>query len=118
MEAVPLNAETRSVLGRNRVKKIRADGRIPGVLYGREIENEVIDISEKEFENLVHHSVSENVLVDLSIQGERAGKHLAMIQMVDHHPLSGKVLHVDFHKVSADEPASISSPTARGWSRT
>lgn len=110
MKAVSLNAKTRNVLGRNRVKKIRAGGRIPGVLYGREMENEVIDVSEKDFENLVHHSVSENVLVNLSIQGERAEKHLAMIQMVDHHPLSGKVLHVDFHKVSADEPVTVTVP--------
>ena len=110
MKAVPLNAEMRSVLGRNRVKKIRAAGRIPGVLYGKEMENQVIDVSEKDFENLVHHSVSENVLVDLSIRGEREEKHLAMIQMVDHHPLSGKVLHVDFHKVSADEPVTITVP--------
>ena len=33
-----------------------------------------------------------------------------MIQMVDHHPLSGKVLHVDFHKVSADEPVTVTVP--------
>ncbi|MCS1407112.1 MAG: 50S ribosomal protein L25 [Verrucomicrobia subdivision 3 bacterium] len=110
MKAVPLSAETRSVFGRNRVKKIRANGRIPSVLYGKGEEPAVIDISEKDFERLVYHSVSENVLVDLSIEGDQAGKHLAMIQEVDHHPLSGKVLHVDFHKVSADEPVTITVP--------
>lgn len=110
MDAVPLSAETRSVLGRNQMKKVRAKGRIPGVLYGKGSEPAVIDISEKEFEHLVHHSVSENILVDLSVSGKSAGSHLALIQEVEHHPLSGKVLHVDFHKVSADEHVTVVVP--------
>lgn len=110
MEAVPLSAETRSVLGRNQVKKVRAKGRIPGVLYGKGTEPAVLDISKKEFEHLVHHSVSENVLVDLSLSGGGAGAHLAMIQEVEHHPLTGEVLHVDFHKVAADEAVTAVVP--------
>lgn len=110
MDAVPLSAETRSVLGRNQMKKVRAKGRIPGVLYGRGSEPAVIDISEKDFEHLVHHSVSENVLVDLNVGGNTPGSHLALIQEVEHHPLSGKVLHVDFHKVSADEKVTVVVP--------
>ncbi len=110
MEAVPLSAETRNVLGRNQVKKVRANGRIPGVLYGKGTDPAVIDISQKEFEHLVHHSVSENVLVDLSVGGDAGGAHLAMIQDVEHHPLTGEVLHVDFHKVSADEAVTAIVP--------
>jgi len=110
MEAVALKAQTRQVLGRNQVKKVRANGRIPGVLYGKGSDPAVIDISEKEFEHLVHHSVSENVLVDLSVEGEGGGQHLAMVQEVSHHPLTGKMLHVDFHKVSADEEVTAIVP--------
>ncbi len=110
MEAVSLSAQTRQLLGRNRVKKLRAGGRIPGVLYGKGIDNQVIDLSAKEFEHLVHASVSENVLVELTIAGVGDGKQLAMIQVVDHHPLTGKVLHVDLHKVSAEEPVTVTVP--------
>jgi large subunit ribosomal protein L25 len=107
MEAVPLSAENRSVLGRNQMKKVRANGRIPGVLYGKGAEPTVIDISKKEFVRLVHHSVSENVLVDLAVGSD---VHLAMIQEVEHHPLTGEVLHVDFHKVLADETVTLIVP--------
>lgn len=110
MEAVPLSAETRSVLGRNQMKKVRANGRIPGVLYGKGTDPAVIDISRKEFEHLVHHSVSENVLVDLSIGGGSSSAHLALIQEVEHHPLTGQVLHVDFHKVNAEEAVTVVVP--------
>lgn len=107
MEAVPLSAENRSVLGRNQMKKVRANGRIPGVLYGKGAEPTVIDIFKKEFVRLVHHSVSENVLVDLAVGSD---VHLAMIQEVEHHPLTGEVLHVDFHKVLADETVTLIVP--------
>ncbi len=110
MEAVPLSAETRSVLGRNQVKKVRANGRIPGVLYGKGTDPAVLEISQKDFEHLVHNSVSENVLVDLTVAGASAGSHLAMIQDVEHHPLTGAVLHVDFHKVAADEAVTAVVP--------
>ena len=89
------------------MKKVRANGRIPGVLYGKGTEPSVIDLSQKEFVHLVHHSVSENVLVDLAVGSD---VHLAMIQEVEHHPLTGEVLHVDFHKVSADEPVTLIVP--------
>ena len=107
MEAVPLSAENRSVLGRNQMKKVRANGRIPGVLYGKGAEPAVIDISKKDFVHLVHHSVSENILVDLAVGSD---VHLAMIQEVEHHPLTGEVLHVDFHKVAPDEPVTLIVP--------
>jgi len=109
MEAVPLSAESRSVRGRNQMKKVRANGRIPGVLYGKGLEPSVVDVAEREFEHLVHHSVSENVLVDLNLGGG-ADTQLALIQEVTHHPLTGKVLHVDFHKVSPDEPLTVTVP--------
>ncbi len=110
MEAVPLTARRRAIKGRNRLKKLRAQGRIPGVLYGKGIDSEVIDVSERDFEHLVHQSVSENVLVDLTIQDAPEGGHLALIQVVDHHPLSGKPLHIDLHKVDPEEPVTISVP--------
>src|SRR4029077_13903564 len=58
-------------------------------------------------EDLIHHSLSENILVDLALD---TAKHLALVQEVQHHPLSGKVLHVDFHEVSATEKVTVMVP--------
>src|SRR6185369_2411140 len=57
-----------------------------------------------------HHSVSENMLVDLSVKDDARAKRLALVQEVQHHPLSGKVLHVDFHEVSETEKVTIQVP--------
>ena len=58
-------------------------------------------------EDLIHHSVSENLLVDLAVKDDARPKRLALVQEVQHHPLTGKVLHVDFHEVAEDEKVTI-----------
>jgi large subunit ribosomal protein L25 len=64
----------------------------------------------KELGDLIHHSVTENLLVDLSIKDDSQPKRLALVQEVQHHPLSGKMLHVDFHEVSPDEKVTVMVP--------
>jgi large subunit ribosomal protein L25 len=48
--------------------------------------------------------------VDLTVTGDAEPQRLALVQEVQHHPLSGKVLHVDFHEVSADERVTVAVP--------
>jgi large subunit ribosomal protein L25 len=57
--------------------------------------------------DLINHSLSENILVDLDVN---AKKRLALVQEVQHHPLSGKVLHVDFHEVAENELVTVMVP--------
>jgi large subunit ribosomal protein L25 len=61
-------------------------------------------------EDLIHRSVSENLLVDLAVKDDTRPKRLALVQEVQHHPLSGKVLHVDFHEIAETEKVTISIP--------
>ena len=89
---------------------MRAGGRIPAVIYGRQIQPQNLEVSAKEMEDLIHHSVSENLLVDLAVKDDARPKRLALVQEVQHHPVTGKVLHVDFHEVAEDEKVTISVP--------
>jgi large subunit ribosomal protein L25 len=107
MKSVSLNAFPRSKAGRGEVKKLRSDGRIPAVIYGRNTKPQSLELNTKELEDLIHHSVSENILVDLAVE---KAKRLALVQEVQHHPLNGKVLHVDFHEVSETEKVTIMVP--------
>ncbi len=107
MKSVPLNAFGRSVNGRPEVKKLRDAGRVPAVIYGRQTKPENIELVAKELDDLIHHSLSENILVDLAVD---KSKRLALVQEVQHHPLSGKVLHVDFHQVDENETVTIMVP--------
>jgi large subunit ribosomal protein L25 len=89
---------------------LRAAGRVPAVIYGRQAKPQNLEVSAKEFGDLIHHSASENLLVDLSVENDARAKRLALVQEIQHHPLEGDVLHVDFHEVTEDEKVVILVP--------
>jgi large subunit ribosomal protein L25 len=110
MKSLPLTAQPRTLSRRGGVKKLRDQGRVPAVIYGRETQPQNLELNQKEFETMIHHSASENVLVDLSVANDAKPKRLALIQDVQHHPLTGGVLHVDLHEVSETEKVTIMVP--------
>jgi len=110
MKSVPLTAYPRALARRAGAKKLRDSGRVPAVIYGRQAQPQNLELRQKEIEDLIHHSVSENVLVDLDVPEDPRPKRLALVQEVQHHPLSGKVLHVDLHEVLDTEKVTVSVP--------
>src|SRR5581483_5743212 len=91
-------------------KKLRSAGRIPAIIYGRQAQPQNLELNSKEMEDLIHHSISENLLVDLAVKDDARPKRLALVQEVQHHPLNGKVLHVDFHEIAENEKVTINIP--------
>jgi large subunit ribosomal protein L25 len=110
MKSVPLNAFPRSLSRRAGAKKLRANGRIPAVIYGRQDKPQNLEVSAEEFESLLHHSPSENVLVDLAVKDDARPKRLALVQEIQHHPLEGDLIHVDFHEVLETEMVTVNVP--------
>src|SRR6476660_4896718 len=110
MKSVPLNAAPRTEGRRAGAKKLRTAGRIPAVIYGRQAKPQSLEVDSREMENLIHHSVSENLLVDLAVKEDSRAKRLALVQEIQHHPLNGKILHVDFHEVAENEKVTIKVP--------
>src|SRR5687767_8615811 len=110
MKSVPLNAFPRTATRHGGVKKLRASGRVPAVVYGRGVQPQNLELNRVEIENVIHHSVSENVLVDLAVANDARAKRLALVQDVQHHPLTAAVLHVDLHEVAENEKVTIMVP--------
>ncbi len=111
MKSVALSAFPRAAGRRAGAKKLRESGRIPAMIYGRQVQPQKLELKAKEMEDLIHHSISENLLVDLSIKdGDGQPQRLALVQEVQHHPLTGKILHVDFHEIAADEKVIVNVP--------
>lgn len=110
MKSVALNAFPRTLARRGGVKKLRSSGRIPAVIYGSQDKPQNLEVNTKELEDLIHHSVSEIILVDLAVKEDKRPMRLALVQQIQHHPLSGKPLHLDLHEVAADEKVVVSVP--------
>jgi len=110
MKSVALNAFPRALGRRAGAKKLRTSGRIPAVIYGGQAKPQNLEVVSKEMNNLVHHSASENILVDLEVKDDARPKRLALVQEIQHHALSGNILHVDFHEVAENEKVTIMVP--------
>jgi len=110
MKSVALNAFPRTLGRRAGAKKLRSSGRIPAVIYGRQTQPQNLEVNAKEMGDLIHHSVSENILVDLALKEDARPKRLALVKEVQHHQLSGEVLHVDFHEVAENEKVTVMVP--------
>jgi large subunit ribosomal protein L25 len=106
-----LTAQRRTQVGRNAIKKIKAAGMVPGIIYGSAQEPVNLQINGRELLNVLSHASGENILVELEIlDGDEKQNALAMIQEIQHHPLQREILHVDFHAVSANETVSAEVP--------
>jgi large subunit ribosomal protein L25 len=110
MKSVPLKAFPRVQTRRGPVKQLRSNGRVPAVIYGRQTTPQNLEISAREIGDLIEHHLSENLLVDLSIENDSRAKRLALVQEIQHHPIDGKIVHVDFHEVAEDEKVTVQVP--------
>lgn len=110
-EQVKLTVQKRTEIGRIAVKKIKAAGFVPGVLYGPRQETVPLKVSGRELATALAHAASENILVELDFQdGQGGNAALALIQEVQRHPFKPGLLHVDFYAVSATEKVTAEVP--------
>lgn len=104
MQTLELKGEIRKDLGKKATKQVRKNEMVPCVIYGSE---QPIHFAahENEFKNLVY---SPNVyLVNLNLDGKI---YTAIMKDIQFHPVSDKILHVDFYFTSEDKPVIIEIP--------
>ena len=104
---VKLTAERRTATGRSAVRKLKAAGSVPAVIYGAKDKPETLQVSKRDINAMLSHAAGENILVELEIGGK---SRLALVQEVQHAPLGGCILHIDFHAVSMDEVIDADVP--------
>jgi large subunit ribosomal protein L25 len=106
---VKIKAEHRTGTGRSAVRKLKARGIIPAVIYGAKQKPEPLQVSARDISTILSHASGENILVELEIDGEKGGR-AAMLQEIQHSPLGDEIMHVDFHAVSMDEKIEADVP--------
>ena len=104
---VKIKAERRAETGRSAARKLKSRGVIPAVVYGGKEKAQSLQVSARDVSAMFSGASSENILVELEIDGETRA---AMVQEVQHAPVGGNVLHIDFHAVSMDETLEAEVP--------
>jgi len=99
-----LKAERRQATGKGAGRKLRATGRVPGVLYGQGIEAMAISVASLDLLHLFHASHGATMLVDLQVDGE---SHLAIPREVQRDHIRSSFVHIDFFAVSRTETVKL-----------
>lgn len=101
-----LKAESRDGMTKSEVKKLRAEGKVPAVVYGKKVGARSIFVDAKELLALL--KANPNAVMEMDIPG--TGKHPVMIHGIQRDKVSRDWLHVDFRQVNMDEPVCTSVP--------
>ena len=101
-----LAATDRQVTGKA-VARIRRDGRLPAVVYGRGVDSKNLSVDAHEFELLRRHA-GPNALVDLSVDGKKPSP--VLVHDVQVHPVTRRPLHVDLFLVRMTEELTVDVP--------
>jgi large subunit ribosomal protein L25 len=102
---IQIKAEHREMTGK-KVKQLRNEGKLPGVIYGKKIEPMNIVMDLKEVTKQLR-SVSSSTIVDIVLDGK---KYPAILRGKQRHPLKDIVMHVDFQAVSMDAKLRVNVP--------
>ncbi|MCK4271167.1 50S ribosomal protein L25, partial [bacterium] len=95
--------------GKGPAKRLRAEGKIPAIFYGHGGESIPLTIDAKMFHNILHTHAAENIIFDVKIPGQK-NPFKAIIREVQHHPVRGDILHLDFLHISMKKKLHVSVP--------
>ena len=109
MKTIELNVEKRSAAGKGAARRSRAEGRIPGVVYGAGKANVPISVEHKALSDAFRGGAGENAIFLLKLAGSDQSRH-AMIRELQRHPVSRKPLHIDFVRVLMDVKITVRVP--------
>ena len=104
MKTFEIKVNKRNEVGKKSTKKLRNEENVVCVLYGGK-ENVHFYAHENEFKDIIY---TPNVyIINIDIEGE---KHNAVLQDIQFHPVTDKILHIDFVEVFDDKPVTIGIP--------
>ena len=105
MKSITIKGSKRESVGKSSTKALRNAGKVPCVLYGGE-QPLHFAADEIEFKNLVYTPNVYTALIEL----ESGEKLQAVLQDIQFHPVSDKILHVDFYQLFSDKEVTMNIP--------
>lgn len=104
MKSITINGSERESVGKSATKALRNAGMVPCVLYGG---NQAVHFSaeEKSFKNLVYTPNAHTVVIDLGSK-----KFDAVLQDIQFHPVSDRILHIDFFQLNPEKEVTMEVP--------
>ena len=104
MKTLAISVKQRENVGKTSTRALRNQGEVPCVLYGGE-KQVAFHAHENDFRKLVY--TPDVFIVELDIEGSKVK---AIMQDIQFHPVTDKILHIDFLEITNDKPITVSIP--------
>src|SRR5512141_1734470 len=98
MEQRELNVELREKTGKGVCRRLRADGLIPGIVYGKGMEPVAVTVKPKELSAAIAGEGGQNHLITLKGGGSLDGNVIIVADLLT-DPMKGTLRHADLHKI-------------------
>ena len=102
-----LQAHPREPGNKNDARRLRREGKIPGVVYGAGKQTSPVSIDPRQVLRILHSETGHNSIFDLSLDGEHTK---AMIVDWQFEPVKGKLLHIDLKRIAMDQKLKVNVP--------
>jgi len=107
MEQVHLRGYTGRIHGSRESRRLRREGAVPGIVYGHGLEPLSVAVDRRELHIVLHTEAGFNALINLQVNGD---EYLTVAREVQRHPVRGDIIHLDFIRISLDEPIEAEVP--------
>jgi large subunit ribosomal protein L25 len=105
-ERIRLEVQERDRVGTREARRMRRDGLIPGVLYGRN-EPHAICVPERELRRALTGGQGLHTILDVVLEGQKS-THPSILKEYQQDPIKGRLIHVDLQEVRLDRPITAS----------
>src|SRR5271168_1754221 len=103
-----LEAQPREAGTKNHARRVRREGKIPGVLYGASKDALPVSVDPRQVLRILHSDSGHNTIFDLSLHGGENTK--AMIVDWQYEPIKGNLLHIDLQRIAMDKVLRVEVP--------
>jgi len=107
MAEITVTADTGRPTGSRASGRLRAEGKVPGVVYGQGKDPVPVAVVWRDLRHALVGEAGLNALIDLHVDG---GSELVMVKDLQRHPVRRDVLHVDFLRVNRDQELTVEVP--------
>ena len=107
-DKISLTAELRTDVGKGASRRLRRDGKkVPAIIYGTQMDPQNLTLSANELRKVMQHETFYSQIMDVVVEDKA---QQAVVRDLQRSPASGRVMHIDFLRVSLDKELHVNVP--------
>ncbi|HEY4102588.1 MAG TPA: 50S ribosomal protein L25, partial [Polyangiaceae bacterium] len=108
MDAIKVSASTRDGQGKGAARRLRTEGRIPAVAYGKGLPAQALAVAPDAIKSVLASARGRNTVVNLELEGKKG--LTVLLSDFQYHPVTRALLHADFVQIHLDQPVNVEVP--------